>query len=253
MKRAFLLFLCMLCFAWAQEETGQDKPGNEGFNAMAELTKTTLVLANGKSVKGASALANKKYIALYFSAHWCGPCRGFTPDLVKFRDNCANKNLPFEVVFVSSDKSNDEMKEYMTGMDMKWLAIPYASPLREKIKSQFNVHGIPTLIILDEKGNVVSRDARWDVAMLGNDAYKRWQSPNYKPLTYEDYQKTISKKDDKKTDTKTASKKDSKKTSSKAKAQDKKSSKKKSSKKENSKKENSKKESSKKESSKKGK
>ncbi|MBQ7178975.1 MAG: redoxin domain-containing protein [Victivallales bacterium] len=195
MKKAFLLFFCVVCFVWAQEEVG---PGNEEFNAVAELAKETLVLANGKSVKGASALANKKFIALYFSAHWCGPCRAFTPELVKFRDNCAKKNLPFEVVFVSSDKSKDEMKEYMTGEKMKWLAIPYASPLRGKMSNQFKVGGIPTLILLDGKGNVVSRDARWDVHILGNDAYKRWQSPNYKPLTYEDAKKASSKKDAKK-------------------------------------------------------
>ncbi len=214
MKRAFLLFFCVVCFVWAQEEVG---PGNGEFNAVSELAKETLVQANGKSVKGASALANKKYIALYFSAHWCGPCRAFTPELVKFRDNCAKKNLPFEVVFVSSDKSKDEMNKYMTGEKMKWLAIPYASPLREKIKSQFKVNGIPTLVLLDGKGNVVSDNARWDVALLGNDAYKRWQSPNYKPLTYEDAKKGGAKKDAKKSNTngKTQNKKTNKKKSSK--------------------------------------
>ena len=214
MKRAFILFFCVVCFVWAQEEVG---PGNGEFNAVAELAKETLVLANGKSVKGATALANKKYIALYFSAHWCGPCRAFTPELVKFRDNCAKKNLPFEVVFVSSDHNKDEMKKYMTGEKMKWLAIPYASPLREKVKSQFKVGGIPTLVLLDGKGNVVSDNARWDVALLGNDAYKRWQSPNYKPLTYEDAKKGSVKKDAKKSNTnaKTQNKKTNKKKSSK--------------------------------------
>ena len=216
MRKAFLLFICVFCFVWAQEETNQDKPGNEGFNAVAELAKETLVLANGKSVKGAAALANKKFIALYFSAHWCGPCRAFTPELVKFRDNCVKKNLPFEVVFVSSDKSKDEMKEYMTGEKMKWLAIPYASPLRGKMSSQFKVGGIPTLILLDGKGNVVSANARWDVALLGNDAYKRWQSPNYKPLTYDDAKKGSAKKDAKKSsaNNKSQGKKNNKKKSS---------------------------------------
>ena len=46
MRKAFLLFICVFCFVWAQEETNQDKPGNEGFNAVAELAKETLVLAN---------------------------------------------------------------------------------------------------------------------------------------------------------------------------------------------------------------
>ena len=100
---------------------------------------------------------------------------------------------------------------------MKWLAIPYASPLREKIKTQFKGNGIPTLVLLDGKGNVVSDNARWDVALLGNDAYKRWQSPNYKPLTYEDAKKGSVKKDAKKSNTnaKTQNKKTNKKKSSK--------------------------------------
>ena len=38
-----------------------------------------------ESVVGAdSALADKKLIGFYFSAHWCPPCRLFTPVLAEF-------------------------------------------------------------------------------------------------------------------------------------------------------------------------
>lgn len=216
MKRFLLLFFCLTCLVWAQENVNPDEeapdtppkeephdkkvPSNDKppkkeadedkedeFNPVKALAKISLTNAGGKKIKGASSVANKKYIALYFSAHWCGPCRAFTPELVKFRNHCVQNGLPFEVIFISHDKSKDEMSKYMSEAEMKWPAVPYDSPLRGQIQKHFKVGGIPTLILLNGKGKVVSSDARWDVQMLGNKAYKRWQSPNYKPLTYKDF------------------------------------------------------------------
>ncbi len=36
-------------------------------------------LQNGKESVSTATLASKKVIGIYFSAHWCPPCRGFTP------------------------------------------------------------------------------------------------------------------------------------------------------------------------------
>ncbi len=45
-----------------------------------------------------------RFIGLYFSAAWCGPCRYFTPSLKKFYNqiNKENKNN-LEILFCSSD------------------------------------------------------------------------------------------------------------------------------------------------------
>ena len=64
-------------------------------------------------------------LGLYFSAHWCPPCKGFTPQLaewyVKFKKSeNADK---FEIVFVSSDRSQGDFDNYYK--EMPWLALPF--------------------------------------------------------------------------------------------------------------------------------
>jgi hypothetical protein len=51
----------------------------------------------------------------YFSAHWCGPCRSFTPTFCRWYErHFAAKQL--EVVFVSNDKNELDFKNYFSSM-----------------------------------------------------------------------------------------------------------------------------------------
>lgn len=50
-----------------------------------------LIDASGKKVDATTL--NGKVVGFYFSAHWCGPCRLFTPELVKFA-NSIKTNSP---------------------------------------------------------------------------------------------------------------------------------------------------------------
>ena len=60
----------------------------------------------------AAALAGKRFVALYFSAHWCGPCRKFTPLLSVCYEDQPEKD-EVEVVFVSSDHDVEGFDEYL--------------------------------------------------------------------------------------------------------------------------------------------
>jgi nucleoredoxin len=103
-----------------------------------------------------------KYVGIYFSAHWCGPCRGFTPDLIKTYNKLVADGKPFEMVFASSDKNEEQFKEYFD--EMPWLAIPFDDRKRkEALSAHFEVDGIPTLVILDPQGNVVTANGRMAV------------------------------------------------------------------------------------------
>jgi len=99
-----------------------------------------------------------KTIGLYFSAHWCPPCRKFTPELVEFYKKYKEEK-EFEIIFLSCDKDHDSFLEYFK--EMPWLALPFDDPRKALIISQYDFDGsIPTLLLLTPEGALISRDAR---------------------------------------------------------------------------------------------
>lgn len=116
-------------------------------------------LRNGDAtVSTDEALAGAEYVALYFSAHWCAPCRGFTPRLSDFVAANADR-LKLKVVFVSADRSEKEFDDYRASMSFK-LALPFGVPEKAALNEKYEVEGIPTLVLLDAHGKVVTADAR---------------------------------------------------------------------------------------------
>lgn len=121
------------------------------------LLGNTFVDKSGSSFD-ASRLAGK-HVGLYFSAHWCPPCRGFTPQLAKSYETMKASNKNLEIVFVSSDRDEESFNEYLG--EMPWIALPFADRERKAtLSKKFKVQGIPTFIILDDKGEVVNSRGR---------------------------------------------------------------------------------------------
>ena len=86
---------------------------------------------------------------LYFSAHWCPPCKAFTPELVKTYNNLQKAGNDVELIFVSSDRDEKQFDEYYD--EMPWMALPYADrDLKGKLSKIFDVSGIPSLVVLDK-------------------------------------------------------------------------------------------------------
>ena len=98
---------------------------------------------------------NTDYLLLYFSAHWCPPCRGFTPKLVDFYHKENGGHL-FQVLFVSADHTEREMQNYVREAKMPWPAVLYHSEATKKLRKVYGGQGIPRLVLLDRKGSVVA-------------------------------------------------------------------------------------------------
>ena len=94
----------------------------------------------------------------------CGPCRQFTPELVSFykkMNSRRGKEGQFQIVWVSRCRDFQSHGQYFTHMD--WLALPFeeASGRRGQLLGElYKVKGIPSLVLLDEVGNVITTDAR---------------------------------------------------------------------------------------------
>ncbi|HEY1583672.1 MAG TPA: thioredoxin-like domain-containing protein [Chthoniobacterales bacterium] len=116
-----------------------------------------LVSLQGKSLLpyNSADLAQAKYIALYFSAGWCGPCHQFTPELLKFYNEMKPQRAGFEIVFMSEDYGANAMEKYMAEMAMPWPAMRYSAAKSSRLK-KYAGRGIPDLVLLNEKGEVIS-------------------------------------------------------------------------------------------------
>lgn len=131
-------------------------------SAITALLGEEVIKSGDEKVKVSTFSGNERVVGLYFSAHWCPPCRHFTPELAKwyktFRET--EKGSKLELIFVSSDRDKGSFDEYFK--EMPWLALPYEDRERkEKLSSKFKVQGIPTLVFLDgETGALITSEGR---------------------------------------------------------------------------------------------
>jgi len=124
--------------------------------AFEESARKHLVWFDGKRLDDWESTGEPSYYAIYYSAGWCGPCRRFTPDLVKFYDRNYDRYGNFEVIFVSSDRSEDDMEEYMDEAEMPWPALEFDQKKKARDLTQFSERGIPNLVVVDRNGKVLS-------------------------------------------------------------------------------------------------
>jgi len=143
-------------------------------SGLAEILGDKLLGKTGE-VATQSALEGKKAVALYFSAHWCPPCRAFTPKFAEwYTADLQKKGL--EVVFVSSDSDTESFNDYYK--EQPWLAIPYEDDeKKEALNKKFKVSGIPAVVILGPDGELISKDGRSDISNDPTGENMPWRPP----------------------------------------------------------------------------
>ncbi len=130
-------------------------PAEKRPSRVASALHGRLVDATGQATEPAK-LEETQVFALYYGASWCGPCRRFSPDFVKFVDRVGPDNPHLTVVMLSNDKSDAQLFGYMQEEKMPWLAMPLDKVNRIPLLTGYTKGGIPQLVIVDRQGKVLA-------------------------------------------------------------------------------------------------
>ena len=99
-----------------------------------------------------------KVVLLDFWAVWCGPCIGEMPNVKKVYD--AYKDDGFDVIGISLDDDETELREYLKVCDIPWRQIFSGKGWDSPIAKQYGIRGIPSPWLIDREGKLISFQAR---------------------------------------------------------------------------------------------
>ena len=141
-------------------------------------------------------MTSSRMVGLYFASSWCPDCTPVTPALKSvYESQPTTEKKNFEVVYISSDNSAEQMESSMNTSHGKWSSIPFSEQNElADIKRKFGAcaakeapglsllgpgrrkFGIPTLIVIDcESENIVTTDGVSDIMKNGADSLKKWE------------------------------------------------------------------------------
>ncbi len=117
-----------------------------------------LVRPDGKGFKPArlESAGKMDYFLVYFGAHWCPNSKKFTPKLTQFYREQRGAHRNFEVIFVSADKDQEAMLDYMTGYKMPWPAVRFAEHKGIASIRSLAGRGYPCVALVNAKGELLA-------------------------------------------------------------------------------------------------
>ncbi|PAV71694.1 hypothetical protein WR25_27058 [Diploscapter pachys] len=121
-----------------------------------DLLKGTLVKRGGEKLEYSSLTETAR--GFLFGAQWCPPARLWIKQLIPVYESLRSNGKSIELVFCSSDRTQDAFDQFLE--QMPWPAFSYDTAKTLALTRLWNVSGIPALLLVDDKGTILSRHGR---------------------------------------------------------------------------------------------
>jgi len=140
----------------ASPRAAQTWADSDGKVARSLRGRLQIMQEGGLAAFDPGARPEPRIYLVYFGAHWCRPCREFSPHLVEaYRRLQQLAPDRFELVFVSCDHEAKEQELYVREVGMPWPVLKFSDVGSAGPVERWEGTAIPDLIVVTRSGDLL--------------------------------------------------------------------------------------------------